>query len=74
MVKTVKFVMNRGNFQRQILRGKASELCRSAARQAANDKNLVAKPMFGKTRDGAVLIERNHDGNRLNDAVGGMSV
>ena len=74
MARPVKFVFDRPAFQQQVLRGKASELCRDAAERAANGKNLGARPMSGKTRDGAVLIERNHDGNRLNDAIGGMSV
>lgn len=74
MAKPVKFVFNRPAFQQQVLRGKASELCRDAAERAVNGKNLVARAMSGKTRDGAVLIELNHDGNRLNDAIGGMSV
>lgn len=74
MARPVKFVFNRATFSQQVLKGEAATICRDAAERAANGKNLVAKPMSGKTRDGAVLIERNHDGNRLNDAVGGISV
>lgn len=74
MVKPVKFVFNRQNFQDQVLRGPAAKICLDAAENAVTGGNLVAKPMHAKSRDGAVLIELNHDGNRLNDAVGRMSV
>lgn len=56
MSKPVKFVLNRANFRKQILRNaELQDRILDAAQQAVDDRRVTVTKSSGRTRDGVTL-------------------